>query len=324
MSSRLRAYPSPLAYKEYAQPLSKSSTYMGSVISDMRYDAPVIPDMAIVMAFFNPGKSFRIIQNLYTIKQMLELSDIPFYVGEIAYNDVPFVLKNGPNIYQYRTSSLMFYKENLMTQVIKKLPESFTKVLILDADIVFLDADWYNKVSQALNTHNVIQPFYNALQLNMTYGVEHTKQTVFAPICTEKPMHEGYAWAFQRKWLEEHPLFEYAIVGDGDTVLWNSVMNVNSIDPIYQYDKEHIVISNPSCSYVNVNIAHLPHGAQKKRNYDIRTNIVGKIMKMFKITKLSDMLYRSDDGVFEWNIKYRDLINAEFVAYFKDREDDGI
>jgi hypothetical protein len=75
---------------------------------------------------------------------------------------------------------------------------------------------------------------------------------------------------------------------------------------------------------VDVNIAHLPHGAQKKRNYNLRPNIVGKIMKMFKITKLSDMLYRSDDGIFEWDIKYRDLINAEFVAYFKQREDDGI
>jgi hypothetical protein len=186
---------------------------------------------------------------------------------------------------------------------------------------VFLDAGWYDKVSQALNTYNVVQPFYNALQLNISYRVEDTKHTVFAP---GNNFHQGYAWAFQRKWLEEHPLFEYAIIGDGDTVLWKSVMNVSSIDTIYEYDKVHLVTSTPSCSYVDVNIAHLPHGAQKKRNYNLRPNIVGKIMKMFKITKLSDMLYRSDDGIFEWDIKYRDLINAEFVAYFKQREDDGI
>ena len=301
--------------------MSYQSTQLYDITS-IRYNTPELQDMAVIMAFFNPAKSFRIIQNLYTIKQLLEMSGIPVYIGEIAFNDAPFVLPPSSTTYQYRTSSIMFYKENIMTQVLKHVPETFTKVVLLDADILFVDPEWYRKLSDALNTYDVVHPYCIAHRLNISFQVNNTDFSVLAG--GNSP---GFAWAFRRSWLQTHPLFEYALVGGGDTMVYLSLSNYakyTSTLKLYKPDIPKLTSAPPSASYVDLEILHLPHGSLTNRQYGSRYERIESIMSTHNISALSQAVYRTHDGIFEWKPEYRDAMNVALLDYFTKRNDDGI
>ena len=314
MSSTVRAYTG-----NNGKSRQKGSTSYN--LSSIRYSKPEQQDMAVLLAFFNPAKSFRIVQNLYTVKQLLEMAQIPVYIGEVAYNEEPFVLSSSPTTHQYRTSSIMFYKENIMAQLIKMLPESFTKVVLLDADILFADPEWYRKVSEALDTHDVVQPYSKAMQLDVAFNVSNTKTSILSNL---ENNHEGYAWAFKRDWLTKYPLFEYALVGGGDTMVYHSLSNYTKPITFYSNDVSKTIDKLPFTNYVNVEIIHLPHGNLNNRQYGSRYEIMRSLMITFNITNLSNAVYRTPDGIFEWLPQYREKINGSLLAYFIGRNDDGI
>jgi hypothetical protein len=313
MSSTVRSYGAKITNKP-----TKSTPYN---LSSIRYSKPEQQDMAIILAFFNPAKSFRIIQNLYTVKQLLEIAEIPVYIGEVAYKEEPFVLPSSSTTYQYRTSSVMFYKENIMAQLIKKLPDNFTKVVLLDADILFVDPGWYTQVSASLDTYDVIQPFRTAVQLDISFHIVNMTESI---VSNFKNKHEGYAWAFKRSWLEKYPLFEYALVGGGDTMVYHSLSNYINVKTFYSHDVTNTIDTLPLVSYVDLEIIHLPHGNLNNRQYGSRYEIIKSLMKSFDIKRLSDAVYRTSDGIFEWVPQYRDKINEALLAYFVSRNDDGI
>ena len=311
--------------RSYAQRQDKKAVPPYDVAS-VRYNQPTRQDMAVVLAFFNPANSFRIVQNLYTVKQLLEMADIPVYIGEVAHAEKPFVLQAAPNIYQYRTSSIMFYKENIMAQVIRHIPDRFKKVLLLDADILFADPDWYDKVSESLDTFEVVQPFLRAFQLDISFRVRSIKESIFTDKVKNNTTHQGYAWAFQRAWLDANPLFEYALVGGGDTMVYNSLTRHRSTINAYAADisKREREGEHVSCMSVPLDIIHLPHGSIENRQYGTRHTMIVEFMTRHKLTRLSDAVYRRPDGIFEWRREYRDLIHEPLLAYFLGRNDDGI
>ena len=300
---------------------SKPKNTITYSLSSIRYSKPEQQDMVILLAFFNPAKSFRIMQNLYTVKQLLEMAEIPVYIGEVAYKEEPFVLPPSSTTYQYRTSSIMFYKENIMVQLIKKLPDNFTKVVLLDADILFTDPDWYTKVSESLDVYDIVQPYSKAIQLDVSFNVGNTKTSILYNFDNK---HEGYAWAFKRSWLEKHSLFEYALVGGGDTMIYHSLSNYTNVKTLYSHDVTNTIVTPPLASYVDLEILHLPHGNLNNRQYGSRYEIIKSLMKLFNIHRLSNAVYRTSDGIFEWFPQYKDQINESLLAYFVDRNDDGI
>jgi hypothetical protein len=237
---------------------------------------------------------------------VLELANIPVFIGEVAYNDNPFVLQSSPRTYQYRTNSIMFYKENIMAQIASQLPETFTKLILLDADILFVDPDWYTKVSHALDTRVVVQPFFRAFQLDITFHVGSTKHS---RLSDGDNNHDGYAWAFQRSWLHNHPLFEYSLIGGGDTSIYNMAIKHRN---------------SAAIGYVNLDILHLPHGTLRNRQYESRHDKITTILARNKLSSLADAVVRTSSGIFEWKEQYRIAMNDVLLTYFKSRDDDGI
>jgi hypothetical protein len=302
MSSVIRSFSVKPAVKKHVKQFDLSS---------IRYNTPIRQDMVVLLAFFNPAHSFRIVQNVYTVKQLLELAHIPVYIGEVAYKDEPFALEPSQTTYQYRTNSIMFYKENIMAQLIDKLPDTFTKIVLLDADILFVDPDWYRKISDALDTCTVVQPFFRAFQLDMSFHLGNTKHSIFSD---ENNTHQGYVWAFQRSWLREYPLFEHSLIGGGDTVLYNNVINYRTARD------EHRML----CDYVNIDILHLPHGTLQNRQYGSRHTMIQQMLSRHKLATISDAVDRTSDGIFEWNPSYRSDMNEVLLTYFQNRDDDGI
>ncbi len=290
-------------------------------VSLIRYNRPIRQDMAILIAFFNPANSFRIVQNLYTVKQMLEMAQIPVYIGEVAYGEVPFVLQSSPTTQQYRTDSIMFYKENILAQLIRNLPETFTKVVLLDADILFVDPDWYKKVSDALDIYAVVQPFRYAMQLDITYRTTSTKSSVLSDLNMDT--HQGYAWAFCRSWFDEYPLFEYSLIGGGDTIVSKTVLSY--IDTTTISMPPHTNTRRAiGASYVDVDIVHLPHGSVQDRQYGSRHEMIKRALLRHDLSHLIDAVYRRPDWMFEWKEVCREDMNNTLLTYFKNRNDDGI
>jgi hypothetical protein len=287
------------------------------------YNPPTTPDIAIVMAFFNPARSLRILQNILMVKSLFERSNIPFFIGEIAFNEEPFVFPVAENIFQYRSESYMFYKENLINLMVPKLPTQYTKVLMMDADIVFQEPNWYDVVSKKLDTCAVIQPFQTANYLNQQFQVIQIKHSVAA---MASGGHTGFAWAFQRAWLSENPLFDYSVIGGGDSILKARVFQTPLMSVHKTYEKDYNAY-NPkrteTLGWCPLTVFHLPHGMKENRQYDTRNADLGSKFAALKITSVSDAVKRRDDGLLVWKDAHRAELNKLMKVYFMKRNDDA-
>lgn len=287
------------------------------------YNAPSTPDMAVVMAFFNPARSLRIIQNILMVKSLFERSNIPFFIGEIAFADEPFSFSIAENIFQYRSESYMFYKENLINLMVAKLPTQYTKVLMMDADIVFAEPNWYDVVSQKLNTYAVIQPYQKANYLNQQFEVIQIKQSVAT---NPSNGHTGFVWAFQRDWLSANPLFDYAVIGGGDSILKARVLQTPLMSVHKTYEKDYNAYNTKRAEplgWCPLTIYHLPHGMKENRQYNTRNAELGNKFAVLKITSVSDAVKRRDDGLLTWKDAPRAELNKLMKSYFMKRNDDA-
>ena len=150
----------------------------------------------------------------------MELSNIPFYISEVAFYNEPFLFKKESNIFQYRSESYLFYNENLNNIIVnKKLPDKFTKLLFLDADIFFENVNWYTYISNKLDSVDILIPFKNAFWLNANYKVERKRRNYIdskdIEINWDKD-HVGFCLAVNRKEFHRIPVYETFIIG-GDT-----------------------------------------------------------------------------------------------------------
>jgi hypothetical protein len=78
-----------------------------------------------------------------------------------------------------------------------------------------------------------------------------------------------------------------------------------------------------SIGYVDNTIYHLYHGPSVSRQYGSRHDDLWRFLRSKKITRLSDLVERREDGIFEWIPTYRDECNALLLKYFYARNDDS-
>ena len=184
---------------------------------DSRYAKPWRSDMAVCFVYFNSMKSKRLLMNyLYTIEK-LKLASIKYYTLEL-YFDKPEI----SDAIHLKGTSIMFHKEQLCHVLEQYVSKWYTKLLFLDADIIFESPDWYTQVSILLDDHEIVQPFEFCIWLDLTYKLEEltresiVKQKHFAYYNTT--YHPGFGWAFQRAWFKQYGFFRHAVTGSGDTL----------------------------------------------------------------------------------------------------------
>lgn len=278
-------------------------------------------DTAVLMVFFNPAQSFRIIQNLLYIKQKLDAAHIPYFIGELAYNDAPHVLTPADNVFQMRGTSYMFSKENIaQTMLLQTAVARYSKYVLLDCDVVFEDPGWIDSISTVLDTYDVVQPFTYVNQLNIKFKSDDVKTTI---VKDNRGGHTGYAWAFRRDWWERvGGLYEYALIGGGDKCLAHMAgVELAWMPKPYVSDLPPRTETRLTC--LEGTIWHLPHGSLEKRKYIQRADTLSDAMRALRITCLRDAVERNHDGIFEWKDPYKSTMNALMLNYFKSREDDG-
>jgi hypothetical protein len=288
---------------------------------DIVYHTPHSRDILVLLVFFNPAKSFRIIQNLLYIKQKLDVAHIPYCIGELVYGDTQSMFPAAENIVVFRSDSYMFSKENIaQAMIVNHVGAGYSKYILMDCDVVFENPAWVDSISTVLDTYDVVQPFQYVNQLNLAFKSVSVKPS----IASIAGGHTGYVWAFRRDWWERAGgLYEYALIGGGDKCLAHTAGLVLSwIAKPYIEDLPAPIVGT-RISYLPGTIWHLPHGALEKRKYMERTHILADAMKSLGIDRLRNAVDRSASGILEWKPQYKPIMNALMLNYFKSREDDG-
>jgi hypothetical protein len=256
----------------------------------------------------------------YTIEK-LKIANIPYFTLELVYNREEPEIKDAFHVY---AKSVMFHKENLCTLLEAKIPWYYSKVLFLDADIIFGNPNWYSEVSSALSDHDVVQPFTTAVWMDITYTRATQIRESVIYMNREKTfdhkLHPGFAWAFRRKWFRKVGFFEYGVTGSGDTLSAAAWLGVKfpptylkpALVPAYTaFD----ALPKPRLTCTSGPVFHLWHGTHVNRKYVDRHAILDGIKDIRKVMR------PNWTGAWEFSVKG---LSEKLSAYFADRVDDGI
>ena len=248
---------------------------------DLKYKAPEKKDLAVGFVYFNSVKSKRLLMNyLYTVEKF-KMAGIPVYTIEM-YEDSPEI----KDVIHIKTDFILFQKERLCHILEKHIPDTYTKLLFIDCDLVFDNLNWYNELSEKLNDFNIVQPFTKGVWLDITYKrivKERMSMAFYQKFGLNKNAgndggyHPGFAWAFQRSWFRKVGFFQKALLGEGDIL--SSTSWLNKEYEIKEYYKSSVqefrdsIKEQPSICYLAGFIYHLWHGDNKNRQYKTLKNI---------------------------------------------------
>jgi len=290
-------------------------------VAACRYEIPKHKDMAVCFVFFNPARSKKMLMNyLYTIEK-LKLTHIPYYTMELVFDDHEPEIKDA---FHVRSKSVLFHKETLCSLLETRVPRSFTKLLFLDADVIFGHPGWYTEVSRLLSTYQVVQPFSSCVWLDSTYTKLVQTRLSVAYMSRTNPYnhnyHPGFAWAFQRKWFREIGFYKEGITGSGDTMSTAAWLGIKfprgyvhqALVPSYE---EYSRLAHPNLACATGTVYHLWHGSAKNRKYVDRHRILDGVRDVRSI------LDTNKDGVLELTDR---SVDTKMREYFTSREDDGV
>jgi hypothetical protein len=279
--------------------------------------APIpVYDMAIGIVLFNFTQSVRVRSNYFTMRRQLDKLSLPVFTLELVLEGQEPQL---PGAFVVRTSSWLFHKERLCRILETKIPRNYTKICFMDADILFQDRMWYQKLSDKLNTHTIVQPFSHAKWYNPSGTKFEFQKPGAAYAGPSDYTHPGFAWGFQRSWYKTYGFYDYAISGAGDTLsvaAWFRNKLEWELCRINTY-KEHLERMNKSVhkvGYIDGEVHHLWHGSRVNRQYISRHSILEGITDLRKILKTNK------DGVYELTNR---AVNQKMKEYFMSRDDDG-
>jgi len=308
------------------QSITKSLLLKEKLFS-IRYNEPVEKKMAIILVYFNIQCSFRIINNLLFIKHMLDLANIPYFIGEMSINGSPFLFSESSNIFHFQSPDNMFYKENIINLMEPLLPPIYDKLCIMDADIIFDNSDWYNLISSKLNDVNICQPFSTAYWLNISY--DDVIQEKYSYLKKRIGGHEGFVWGFQREWFNKYKFPSGCFIGSGDTVFVKAVFEKKNFvqhQYMYQYLVKYIanLPSIISSDYLDMNIYHLYHGTIRNRQYLTKHTIFNNMLTNLKISDSDEIIEYNADGIMQWRPNHSNMFNSFMKEYLINRNDDSI
>ena len=287
-------------------------------ISKLFYNKPRWTDMVVCFVYFNPAGTNRMLMNyLYTVEK-LKLAKIPYYTLEFHYGQPEI-----SDAIHIPGKSVLFHKEQLCKLLEKYVSWWYSKLVFLDADIIFGNPDWYNETSRLLDTHHVVQTFSKCVWLDITYkeSIQHRISVAFMD--RTKPYesmlhHPGFGWAFRRSWYKKVGFFRYGITGSGDTLsaaAWlGTSFNKNylkpALEPAY---KEYLKLPRPLLTCTSGTVFHLWHGTKQNRKYIERHAMLNDIKDVRNILKEENGIFILTDSGFE----------SKMIDYFKTRDDDG-
>jgi GR25 family glycosyltransferase involved in LPS biosynthesis len=308
------------------------------------------PDMAVCMCVFNPVGFTRPVEN--AVRAINACSPFPVYVVELVYSDIP-LCRPMADVLRARTaaasvatatsSCVLFHKENLWNLVERLVPPHFSKLLFLDADILFAEPTWYGVVSALLDTHAVVQPYRTVSLLNARGDPYRTIPSMLALASTRAKEKgnifrspwgaPGFGIACRRDWLHTvGGLFDAALMGGGDLLqlaavrsgdgdvsqfpAWSKQPYAHALWHGYAARVRAAAKARPGLfdrsTFAPLHISHLFHGPPAGRQYASRHERM-QFMAAEEFAK-------NAEGV--WEALHVDDVNAITLPYFRDRRED--
>lgn len=252
----------------------------------------------MVTTYFNPGRHRSKLRNFEFFAGKLDLGRLPWFAVECAFGDAPFELPRQENIVQVRARAPLWQKERLLNLVWERLPDRFTKVAWLDADVLFENADWAPRTSELLERFPVVQPYEQAIRLprgQHAFDGAGAKVEAFAAVLRRDPDavtsgeyrrhgHTGHAWAARREVFARDGLYDACIAGGGDHLMahafagdWESAC-LHALLPNSPRHRAHAVAwceriyprVRASVASTMGTLLHLWHGGESHRRYEER------------------------------------------------------
>ena len=295
---------------------------------DIKYNRPTCTDIAVCMCFFSPAGFQRPKNNFLHVQKLLTEATIPTFTIECVIGNQEPLLTN-PTV-QVRSNSCLFYKEQLYNLLVPKVPEQYTKLIFIDADILFEDKNWVDNISNLLNTHDVVHCFKTATLLK--YDNIHPMKNVTSTVSVYKDTgiieyrnHHGFGYGLTRQFYNNiNGFFDKCIFGTGDTFFLNSCVpmkytfyNVSEFIR-KEYDKYlgNINQKDIRITYLPTRIFHLYHGSIENRKYVTRY----EALKTIEIKDWNELFYTNNDGIYE--IKSNDFKEITKEYFLSRKEDD--
>jgi hypothetical protein len=284
--------------------------------------------MAVLLVFFNPAKSKRILMNfLYTLNS-LKAQGIPVYAVELTYTgERASIAFHG--VIHVTCNSIFFHKENLIRVLEKQIPSRYTKLMFMDADLFYSESNWYQVVSEALDIHEVVQPFETLTYLDLTYRIKYdtTVSCVAHNSIDSMKCSVGMAWAMQRSYYQAVGFYDHCIMGNGDLISASHFLDIPLVSHTVltrlhskEYEEYQGKRKPASVGYCPLTINHLYHGSLTNRKYYDRNFILNDL-----IGNIFDVVEKNAEGVLEWKDEsHRDKWNPIMLNYFTERMDDDI
>jgi hypothetical protein len=288
-------------------------------------------DMAVLITFFNPCDSKRLLMNFLYTFNWIKKQGIPVYAIELAFEGKEPSISD-ENVIHVSSNSYFFHKERLYRVLETHIPDKYTKLMFLDADVYYKESDWYDVISASLDTNDCVHAYETLKYLDLTY--QHVHRVMKTCMLNPDELYNvdyatGLSWGMTRSYYNTTGFYDYCIVGNSDLIsvlhFVGKLLPKDTLELILRLHKnkhkEYIQLPAPkSIDYCKLTAYHLYHGSLTNRQYWNRNFIFNTIDK-----NIDELITTNKDGVFEWNTKeLLDTWNPVMLAYFKSRFDDDI
>lgn len=233
------------------------------------------------------------------LEHMNTLKGIEVYIVEVALSERPFVVTqaNNPKHLQLRTNSVMWHKENMINQMVERLPRNWKYVAWVDGDVKFNSSNIAAETIHQLQHHDIVQMFQSVANLgpdgqiisihdSFCYQYALNGYELVKDYMKYKVWHPGFAWACTRKgWNDMGGLIDFAILGSADHHMALALVGaVNKSMPLSiaeSYKRKLVEWENRvertiqrNIGYVKGSIIHGWHGKFADRKYQQRWEII--------------------------------------------------
>lgn len=306
-------------------PALSPDAYPERFVSDFKgYRRPTRRDTAVALCHFSPVGFRRPAENARRVVADLKESDIPVYSVELVRKGRKSDLVSSD--LEVSADSFMFHKENLLNLVLSVVPNRYSKVVFMDADVRFSDREWLDRVSVALDSNDVIQPMEWCFWSSSRNKISAAEQLSRGRRLDIGNTHPGFATGVRREWLDRvGGLYDLAVVGNGDACLWDAVARcyglgfpdgsasayMSRYEGLDEY-RERVMATRPRVGSIRGCFAgHMPHGTAVKRGYQQRHSLLERDISVV----------RNANGVYEWANPSN---NEPMLSYFRSRDEDNL
>lgn len=325
----------------------------------------VLPEreLAVVSCFFNPGGSARRVSNFQAYLAGMRKSGVRCLVVELAFGDNAFTIVDYDDVIRLRTNDVLWHKERLLNIGISQLlGEGYRKIAWLDGDVIFHDPQWPLEIANRLEQANLCQVFE-------TIGIQthDSGPPIVAPSAVKyfretgslyqqparrglsmltgilKGGQSGFGWAARAEVLQQVPLFEGAVVGGGDKMIYiASLAEDFSAAEFHDLSQSRFTCSacghrnrsdayraqllawaerwsaavDGKVDYARLHLSDMFHGKRDDRGYMTRHDILYRN----EFNPDTDLV-RDASGCLAWR-SGKDALKREVEAYFLSRRED--